>query len=166
LKIFSENPLLKNTFKPMDNEILNPNLENQIYKKGHLQLAAFFGGPLTTVYILAENYKQLGHPEKIKKTWIIGVCLCILFLIAVFLLSTTSATPNIIVPLICILVGTAIMQTWQGADIKQHVDSGGAVYSMWRALLIGIIGLVITMIFILFIVLLAMTFFGYSPKAE
>ncbi len=68
----------------MENEILNTNLENQIYKKGHLQLAAFFGGPLTTVYIIAENYKQLGHPEKIKRTWIIGVVLCILFLVAVF----------------------------------------------------------------------------------
>ena len=150
----------------MENEILNPNLENQIYKKGHLQLAAFFGGPLTTVYILAENYKQLGHPEKVNKTWIIGVCLCILFVIGVFLLSTTNKTSNIIVPLICILVGSAIMQSWQGADIKEHVDSGGLVYSMWRALLIGLIGLVITMIFILIILFLAMTFFGYSPKVE
>jgi ABC-type Fe3+ transport system permease subunit len=150
----------------MDHEILNANLENQIYKKGHLQLAAFFGGPLTIVYIIAENYKQLGHPEKIKKTWIIGICLCIVFLVAVFLLSTTSKTPNIIVPLICILVGTAIMQTWQGAEIKQHIDSGGLIYSMWRALLIGIIGLVITMILILFILFLAITFFGYSPKLE
>jgi FtsH-binding integral membrane protein len=150
----------------MDNEIINTNLENQIYKKGHLQLAAFFGGPLTTVYIIAENYKQLGHPEKIKKTWIIGIFLCIAFLVAVFLLSATNKTPNIIVPLICILVGTAIMQTWQGAEIKQHVDSGGLVYSMWRALLIGIIGLVITMILILFVIFFAMTFFGYSPKME
>jgi FtsH-binding integral membrane protein len=150
----------------MGNEILNTNLENQIYKKGHLQLAAFFGGPLTSVYIIAENYKQLGHPEKIKRTWIIGFCLCIVFLVAVFLLSTTNKTPNIIVPLICILVGTAIMQTWQGADIKKHVDSGGLVYSLWRALLIGIIGLIITTAIILFVSFLAMTFFGYSPKLE
>ncbi|HEY4936807.1 MAG TPA: hypothetical protein VII44_09510 [Puia sp.] len=148
----------------MENDIINMNLEKFIYKKGHLQLATFFGGPLTIVYILAENYKQLGYPGKVKKTWIIGIGLCIVFLISVFLLSATSKTPNFIVPLICILVGTAIMQSWQGTDIKQHVDSGGNVYSMWRALLVGIIGLIITMVFLIIILFLAMTFFGFSPK--
>jgi hypothetical protein len=148
----------------MDNEILNPNLENQIYKKGHLQLAAFFGGPLTTVYVLAENYKQLGHPEKVNRTWVIGIGLCLVFLTGVFLLSTIHNTPDILVPILCILIGSAIMQTYQGADIKLHIDAGGHVYSMWRAVIIGIIGLAVTIGLIIFILFLGTTFFGYTVK--
>jgi hypothetical protein len=150
----------------MENDVIDLDLEKYIYKKGHLQLATFFGGPLTAVYILAENYKQLGHPEKVKRTWVIGIGLCLVFLTGVFLLSTIHKTPDILVPLLCILIGSAIMQTYQGADISLHVDAGGHVYSMWRAVIIGIIGLVVTIFIVLIFLFLATTFFGYTPKIE
>ena len=146
----------------MENDFLDPDIQKPIFKKGHLQLATFFGGPLAIVYILAENYKQMGHPKKIKKIWIVGVLLCLLFFSSIFLIPASYRQQNIILPLICIFIGTAIMQSWQGTDISNHVNSGGAIYSMWRALLIGIISLAITFIFLV-IVSVILKSFGLDP---
>ena len=137
----------------MEDEIIDIDLEKYIYKTGHLQLATFFGGPLSIVYILAENFKQLGYPEKVKRTWFFGIGLFVLFIILILLMQSTFKTPNILPSLISILIGTAVMKSWQGDDIKNHVDRGGHVYSYWRAVLIGIISLVITLVFLVFLVI-------------
>ncbi len=137
----------------MEDEIIDIDPEKYIYKTGHLQLATFFGGPLSIVYILAENFKQLGFPEKVKRTWIFGIGLFVLFLALILLMQSTFKTPNILPSLISILIGTAVMKSWQGDDIKNHVDKGGHVYSYWRAVLIGIISLVITLVFLVFLVI-------------
>jgi hypothetical protein len=144
----------------VEEEIIDVQLENYIYKKGHIQLATFFGGPLSIVYILAENFKQLGHPEKVKKTWVLGISLFVLFIALILLMQINIKTPNYLPSLICILIGTAIMQSWQGDDIKNHVDKGGHVYSYWRALLVGIVSLFITVIFIVFLAVLMDKVFG------
>ena len=137
----------------MEDEIIDIDLEKYIYKTGHLQLATFFGGPLSIVYMLAENFKQLGYPEKVKRTWFFGIGLFVLFIILILLMQSTFKTPNILPSLISILIGTAVMKSWQGDDIKNHVDRGGHVYSYWRAVLIGIISLVITLVFLVFLVI-------------
>ena len=146
----------------MENEIINPNLGNPIYKKLHIQLATFFGGPLAIVYILAENFRQLGYTEKIRKTWILGVLFCLLFIGSVIMMQFSFKTPSYLPSLIAILIGTAIMQSWQGDDIKYHVENGGPVYSLGRALLIGIISLVVTIIFIIFLLLILNNMFGIN----
>jgi hypothetical protein len=144
----------------VDEDILDIKLENYIYKKGHIQLATFFGGPLSIVYILAENFKQLGYPEKVKKTWIFGIGLFVLFIFLILMMQLSIKTPTYLPSLICILIGTAIMQSWQGDDIKKHVDKGGHVYSYWRAVLIGIVCLMITIVFLVMLALVTDKIFG------
>ncbi len=146
----------------MEDEIINVNGYNPIYKKTHIQIATFFGGPLAIVYILAENFRQLGYPEKIRKTWIIGIGLCLIFIGLTYFTSRSGKVPNFIIPVICILIGTAIMQSWQGEDIEQHVKEGGPVYPVWRALLVGIISLVITIVFMIILFLLLFNIFNFS----
>ena len=151
----------------MEDEIINIDPEKYIYKTGHLQLATFFGGPLSIVYILAENFKQLGYPEKVKRTWIFGIGLFVLFIVLILLMQVSAKTPDILPSLISILIGTAIMKSWQGTDIKNHVDKGGHVYSYWRAILIGVISLVITLIFLVFLAIFMDKVFGLGIiKAE
>lgn len=147
----------------MEEEIIQTNLEKPIYRKIHLQLAAFFGGPLAIVYILAENFKQFGEAGRVKKAWVIGIGLCLLFFIGVAYLSSAKKIPNLIVPLISILTGTAIMQSWQGSDIKMHSDAGGRVYPLTRALLIGVLSLVATIFFFVIIAFFYAIIFGV-PK--
>ncbi len=148
----------------MEEEIIQSNLEKPVYRKIHLQLAAFFGGPLAIVYILAENFKQFGETARVKKTWVIGIGLCLLFFIGVAYLSTAKKIPNLIVPLISILIGTAIMQSWQGADIKIHSEAGGRIFPLTRALLIGVLSLVATILFFVIIAVFYAMIFGVPSK--
>jgi hypothetical protein len=144
----------------VEEELIDIDLEKNIYKKGHIQLATFLGGPLSIIYILAENFKQLGYPEKVKKTWIIGIILFILFIALIIFMEWNINTPNYLPSLISILIGTAIMQSWQGEDIKNHVDKGGRVYSYWRAVSIGVISLLITVVIMGILVIILDKSFG------
>jgi hypothetical protein len=146
----------------MENEILGLDTDHFIYKKSHIQIATFFGGPLAIIYILAENFRLLGHPEKVKKTWIIGLILSILFFGLIFFMQTSYKTPSLLPSLISIIIGTAIMQSWQGEDIKLHIDHGGPVYPVWRALLIGVISLALSIIFLVAVVVILNSAFGIN----
>jgi uncharacterized membrane protein AbrB (regulator of aidB expression) len=146
----------------MEDEIIDLKLENFIYKKMHLQIATFFGGPLAIVYILAVNFKQLGYPEKVRKTWIIGLFLFVIFIVSVMMLQFTIKSPSYLPSLISILIGTAIMQSWQGDDIQHHVENGGPVYPLSRSLLIGIVCLMGTLVFIILLLLILNNFFGVN----
>ena len=148
----------------MEEEIIQANLEKPIYRKIHLQLAAFFGGPLAIVYILAENFKQFGENERVKKTWVIGIGMCLLFFIGVAYMTSTKKIPNLIVPLISILIGTAIMQSWQGSDIKLHSEAGGRIHPLLRALVVGIMSLMATILFFVIIAIFYAIIFGVPAK--
>ena len=77
--------------------MLDLSLKEPIYKHGHIQVATFFGGPLAATYAIADNFKKLGHPEKIRKTWIWGIFGFILFLLLAFLIPASWKIPNMIV---------------------------------------------------------------------
>jgi hypothetical protein len=144
----------------MEQDIIDPHPDYFIYKKSHIQLATFFGGPLAIIYILAENFRQLGYPEKVRKTWIIGLISCVLFFGLILLLQTSYKTPSLLPSLICILIGSAVMQSWQGDDIKLHIEQGGPVYPVWRALLIGVISLVLSVVFLIVLIIILQSAFG------
>jgi hypothetical protein len=148
----------------MEDELIHANLEKPIYRKIHLLLATFFGGPLAIVYILAENFKQFGEAGRVRKTWIIGIGLCLLFFIGVAYMASSKRIPNLIIPLISILTGTAIMQSWQGSDIQLHSDAGGRIHPLTRALLVGILSLVATILFFVIIAFIYAIIFGIPPK--
>jgi hypothetical protein len=148
----------------MEEEFIQTNLEKPIYRKIHLQVAAFFGGPLAIVYVLAENFKQFGEDGRVKKTWIFGIGLCLLFFIGVAYLASSKKIPNLIIPLISILTGTAIMQSWQGSDIQLHSDAGGRIHPLTRALLVGVVSLAATILFFVVIAFFYAIIFGVPTK--
>ena len=131
-----------------------------------MQLATFLGGPLASVYILAENFRLLGYPQKVQRTWIRGVFVCGVFIVGAVILTSSSKSPSFLIPLISILVGTAIMQSWQGEDIQQHINSGGPVYPVWRAVVIGLVSLVTTFLSLTILLIILNNFFdlGLIPK--
>jgi len=53
------------------------NLDEPIYDKIQIQIAAFFGGPIAITYIIGKNYKNLGQPSKAKATWLFGYLISI-----------------------------------------------------------------------------------------
>jgi len=138
----------------MSDDIIPLSFEKPIYRNWHIQLATLFGGPLGATWLLAANFKKLGHPEKIRKTWIWGIVASILVIVISFLIPDDWHIPNFVFPLIYLGIASQVTKMIQGADIKQHLSEGGAVYSGWRAFGIGLICLVIMIAILLATMLL------------
>ncbi|HTE34636.1 MAG TPA: hypothetical protein VK666_29860 [Chryseolinea sp.] len=116
----------------------------KLYSNRSIYIGTFLGGPLAAGYLIAENFKALGQPDKIRNTWIIAILATIAIFVAAFLIPGLEKIPPYIVPLIYTTIAQFILQRLQGPSIKLHDEKGGFFFSVWRAVLIGIIGVAIT----------------------
>lgn len=128
---------------------------HRIYKDRAIWVATFLGGPLTAGYLIAENFKAFNEIDKAKKTWIYAIIATIVIFGSVFLISDNIKIPNQIIPLIYTAIAYYIVQHFQGQNIATHINSGGQLFSWWRTIAVGIIGLAITIIPIFGFVLLS-----------
>ncbi len=137
----------------MEENLLIEPPQLKIYKENAVLPAAFFGGPLAAGYIIAENFKLLGEKQKVKTTWVITILVTIvIFGATIFILN--DKVPNYLIPLIYTLAAQQIVRRIQGDAIKQHIEMGGQLFSNWRAFLVGLIGLLITIVVFVGILLL------------
>jgi hypothetical protein len=148
----------------MPEDILPIDLEKRIYKSSHILVATFFGGPLAATYMLAMNFRQMGLPEKFKKTWIWGSFAIILFFFLAFIIPDSKHIPSLALPLACLAAASTTTKYTQQSEIQKHIDEGGFTYSVWRAIAIGLISLVITLAVIVMILLALDQFFGWDPS--
>lgn len=125
----------------------------KLYKNRAIYIGTFLGGPLVAGYLIAENFKQLGQTDKAKTTWVIAICATIGIFSGIFLLPICERIPNFLIPLIYTLIVQYLVQKFQSANIKAHIDAGGQTFSIWRVVWIGLVGVVVLMIGILVIVI-------------
>ncbi|MEO8712007.1 MAG: hypothetical protein ABI405_07795 [Parafilimonas sp.] len=126
----------------------------KLYKDRAIYVGTFLGGPLVAGYLAAENFKQLGQYNKVKTTWIIAAVATIIIFGGVLLIPNVEKIPGYIIPLIYTVIAQFLVKHFQGKDINEHIKNGGQTYSVWRAVLIGLLGLVITFAVIFVILLL------------
>jgi len=124
----------------------------KIYKDQAIRVATFLGGPLVAGYLIAENYKAFNESEKVKMTWVYTVIATVVIFGGVFFIPDSVNIPKIIVPLIYSWVTFYIVQSFQGAQMKKHMEQGGETFSWGRTLLVGLIGAVVTLAPIVIIV--------------
>jgi hypothetical protein len=135
----------------LEESLLTPPPDFKLYKENSIYPATFLGGPLAAGYIAAENFKHLGNQQKVKTTWVITVLATIAIFAGVFLIPNIEKIPNYLIPLIYTAIAQFIIRQVQGNLIKEHIAKGVQVYSIWRALLIGLVGLAITVAIFLLI---------------
>ena len=119
---------------------------NKIYKDKAIWVGTFLGGPLAAGYLIAENFKAFNDTDKAKKTWIYAIIATIIIIGGVFMIPDNVKIPNQIIPLIYTAIAYYLVQHFQGQNISTHISSGGQLFSWWRTIAVGIIGLAITMI--------------------
>lgn len=125
----------------MEEHIFPDKPANKLHTENAIRVATFLGGPLVAGYLIADNYKQLGETDKVKITWLISVVATIaVFVIAYFL---PAKTPRPLLPIAYSLGVYYLVQNLQGPKIKTHIAAGGQMYSIWNAVVAGIIGLII-----------------------
>ncbi len=107
----------------------------RLYDVRAVAMAAFLGSPLAGTVLMASNYRKLGQGGNGFLALLLGAAASV----AEMYIGLTS-TKN---PLIATLVLFAI--TWfaanqlQGDAIKTHVAWGGQLYSMWRAVWVSLL---------------------------
>jgi len=136
----------------MQETLDNQTPTHKIYKDRAVWLVAFLGGPLAAGYIISENFKAFNQPDKAKKTWIYTIIATIIIFGGIFSIPDSVKIPNQIIPLIYSGIAYFLMQHFQGANITAHINSGGQLHVWWRTLLVGLIGLAITLIAVFSIV--------------
>ena len=128
----------------MTNDQLGPVPQNKIYKPFAIQLATFLGGPLAAGYLIAENFKLLGEPEKIKLTWIHTLLATAVIYTAIFVIPALKNIPSYIFPILYSGLASFLVRRYQGDKIREHLINGGQFYPTWRALLISVIAAIVT----------------------
>jgi Na+/H+-dicarboxylate symporter len=119
----------------METNILSETLPNKVYKEGAIHIAAFLGGPLVAGYLIAANFKQLGEEEKVQKTWLRTIIGFITYMAVAFLVP--ESVPGIVFTAITVGVTVLVVQKYQAAKVKAHIEAGGGTYPTKRAVLIG-----------------------------
>ena len=125
----------------MNENLLSAAPPFKLYKMRAIYIGGFIGGPLVAGYLAAKNFKQLGQPENAKRAWMIAIITTIVVFGSLSLVPDPEMIPVAIIPLIYLGIGDMLVQKYQGDDIKSHIKDGGKMYSTWRAVWIGIIGL-------------------------
>ena len=141
--------------KLMEEDLLSVQPSFKLYKDRAVYVGTFLGGPLVAGYLIAENFRQLGEAAKVKTTWLIAIVATIVIFGGVFLIPNIEKVPSYIIPIVYAVITQALVQKYQGAAIKSHIDKGGQTYSVWRAVWIGLVGLAILLAIIFGIALLA-----------
>jgi len=137
----------------MEENVLSMPPEFKLYSDRAVYVGTFIGGPLVAGYLAAENFKQLGEQDKVKYAWLIAIAATIIIFAAIFLIPGIENVPRLVIPLAYTLVAQLLIKRYQGDAIKAHIEKGGALYSVWRSVLVGIIGLVILVAIVFVIVL-------------
>lgn len=138
----------------MEENLLDVIPSTKLYNDIAVRAGTFIGGPIVAGYLIAENFKLLGQADKVKTTWIYTIIATVVIFGAAFLIRGTEKIPNYLIPVIYTLIAGYMVRHYQGSQIKNHIEKGGQLYSVWRALLIGLVGLLITVIIIFIILIL------------
>jgi len=126
------------------NEVLKTT--KKVYKDREIWVGTFIGGPLVAGYFIVENFKVFNEADKIKKTWIYTIIGTVIIFAGIFMIPDSIKIPNQIIPIIYTFIAYYIVQHLQGRKITEHINAGGQIYSWWRTIAVGIIGLVILII--------------------
>lgn len=137
----------------MQEDLLDDVPQKKLYKDMAVRAGTFIGGPVVAGYLIAENFKILGQEDKVKTTWMVTIISTIVIFGTAFLIRGMDKMPNYIIPFVYTLIASYIVRQYQGDQIRSHIERGGQMYSTWRAILIGIMGLLAT-VTIIFIILL------------
>ncbi|HWB26753.1 MAG TPA: hypothetical protein VG738_14820 [Chitinophagaceae bacterium] len=125
----------------MDDFQLEEIPESKLYKTGNITLAAFFGGAIVGIYLLAENFRKLGRAHATYFTWIVGIFLFMLVNILRLYFFRLAEIPGIFYWILNALIVTWAGRHYQLAAINAHIDKGGELYPPVRVVIVTLIGM-------------------------
>ncbi|MFC0515899.1 hypothetical protein ACFFGT_16875 [Mucilaginibacter angelicae] len=127
--------------------------KTKIYTINSIRIATFLCGPLAAGYLVSQNYKAFDQREKVTITWIISAGALIAIVVLAAFTSSIERFPKVVFPLAYAWGTFLLVQKFQGEQMREHFAAGGKTFTIWRALLAGLICLVVTLA-VIFVILL------------
>lgn len=126
-------------------ELLEEIKNIKLHSTNAILVAALFGGPLAAGYLMMESYQNLGNKDHASKALIYGI-VGTLGLFALILLipdSIMERIPGPVISISSVIVIRTIVEQQVGETLREHKANGRAFYSIWRAVAVGLVSLVI-----------------------
>lgn len=130
------------------NEMKSITTQRKVFTPKHIFLATFFGGPLATGYMLANNYKALGQNEYVKHCWIATALFYTLLITVLLLIPEDTKMPNFIIPLLYSWGARWLAEKLQGNLLEEYLTEGGLLYRWKRILVVTLLSFLATLVFI------------------
>ena len=126
-----------------------------VYSPTQVAVAAFFGGPIATVYVLWKNFRALDNHAAAKKTLIWGAVFLVAILVALPVLP--DKFPNFAIPLAYTIVARQIADKYQMSKRSILDSTSHDFQSNWNVLgvCVGFIVLFFAIAFAWFLILYA-----------
>lgn len=125
----------------------------KIYTLNSIRIATFLFGPLAAGYLVSQNYKAFDQREKVTVAWIVSAVALIAIVALAAFTSSVERFPKFVFPLAYAWGTFLLVQKLQGEQMKAHFATGGKAFTIWRALLAGLICLLVTLA-VVFVILL------------
>ncbi|MEO3407164.1 hypothetical protein AAFN85_24820 [Mucilaginibacter sp. CAU 1740] len=126
----------------------------KIYTVKSIRVATFLFGPLAAGYLVSQNYRAFDQRDKAAVTWVIAGVVLMVVILVVSLTINIERFPKFIIPLAYAWGTTLLVQNLQGQQINEHIATGGKTFTIWRALLAGLICLVATLLILYTIIII------------
>jgi hypothetical protein len=126
----------------MENDILEQSDTHKVYSTTSFAIGSVIGGPLAAAYMAASNYNHFGEPNKKGYAWITAILLMLVALATAFV-PVLESIPGFIVTLFILLIVQLLVHRFQGKKIRHHIEVGGPMYPISRAVVIGLISAVV-----------------------
>lgn len=130
-----------------------------LFTVGAVTWATFFGSPLAGGFLLAANFVRYGEPRRARRVLLLSIALTIATFALAFLLPAEWKVPSASIYMPSLFATNRLAEQEQGTLLRSHRAAGGAFYSAWRAVGIGLATAVFVILVIAFISVLA----GTSP---
>ena len=116
-----------------------------LYSQTAILIATFFGGPIAAGILMRRNFINLGRESLGRNSLIIGIITTILLFAGVLSLpeDIVDKIPNAIIPAIYTAIIAAIIERSMGNELREHKQEAGIFYSIWRAVGVGTVCLLI-----------------------
>ena len=117
----------------------------KLYSQNAISVATFFGGPLAAGFLARQNFISLGKKESAKNSLIIGIVSTVLLFAAIFSVpdELINKVPRFVIPLIYTGIIYILIEKYQGKELKKHLANRGPCYSLWKAVGVGAVSMLV-----------------------
>jgi hypothetical protein len=128
---------------------------SKIYNDKAVWIGTFIGGPLVAGYLIAANFKVFNQPILASKAWVYSIIITVFIFGGLSVLPNVDKIPQYVIPIVYTTLAYWYVKHLQGANIKAYIETGGQPFSIWRAIIIGLLGAIIMISFMIAISLFA-----------